>query len=172
MSATVAARAAVVRADRFDEIFREHRGRVLALCLRLTGNRALAEDALQETFLDVHRGLAAFRGEAALGTWIYRIALRAAVRLRARRPDLPIDDDPSFDPHATLEARDRVRRLQAALAALPSEQRTVLALFAVDGLTHPAIAEILGIPEGTVWSRLHSARRALRTCTAPLSNDR
>ena len=74
----------VERAAMFDEIFLAHRTRVLALCQRLCGERALAEDALQDTFLEVYKGLARFRGEAQLGTWIYRIALRTALRLRAR----------------------------------------------------------------------------------------
>jgi len=147
----------------FEQIFHVHRGRVFALCQRLCGNRALAEDAFQDTFLDVYRGLRGFRGEAQLGTWIYRIAMRTALRLRARTPT-PVDADfepPAAAPHAALEARDHARRVQAALDALPAEQRTVIALFAVEGLSHGEIAEILGVPEGTVWSRLHKARKAL-----------
>jgi RNA polymerase sigma-70 factor (ECF subfamily) len=157
---------AATRAERdaaFEEIFRAHRGRVFALCQRLCASRALAEDAFQETFLDVYKGLRSFRGESQLGTWIYRIAMRTALRVRARHP-APVDLD--FDlagvaPHDALDARDRARRVQAALDALPAEQRVVVALFAVDGLSHAEIADILGIPEGTVWSRLHKGRKAL-----------
>lgn len=154
----------IARDAAFEDIFRSHRGRVYALCLRLAGSRALAEDALQETFLDVYRGLEAFRGDSRLSTWIYRLALRTALRLRARHRDLPSDDDAptaSIDPAGALTARDRVRRLEVAVAALPAEQRTVLCLFAVEGLGHREIADILGVPEGTVWSRLHQARKAL-----------
>ena len=154
----------------FDELFRAHRGRVLALCLRLCGSRALAEDALQETFLEVYKGLHGFRGESQLGTWIYRVAMRTALRLRARHP-APVDADVELalgtsEPHAALAAREQARAVQAALDALPAEQRVVVALFAADGLGHAEIAEILGVPEGTVWSRLHKARKALAAALA------
>ena len=158
------AAAGVEREAAFDAIFEGHRARVLALCLRLTRDRGLAEDALQETFLDVYRGLPTFRGDARLSTWIYRIALRTALRLRARRPEVAADREPAaaHDPRAALDARDRCRRVEDALAALPAEQRTVVCLFAVDGLGHAEIAEILGVPEGTVKSRLFRGRRILQ----------
>lgn len=159
---------AATGADRdqaFNAIFHAHRRRVLGLCLHLCGNRALAEDALQETFIQVYKGLTGFRGEAQLGTWIYRVAMRTALRLRARQP-APVEADVEAElgvvhPHEALAARERARLVQAALTALPAEQRVVVALFAVGGLGHAEIAEILGVPKGTVWSRLHKARKAL-----------
>jgi len=155
------------RAAAFDALFRGQRERVLALCLHLTGRRADAEDAAQETFLAVHRTLPDFRGEARLTTWIFRIAVRAALQARARRHDHAEVDPVTPAPGglqataAALAARDEARRVQAALGALPAEQRAVLALFALEGLSHREIAEGLGVPEGTVWSRLHGARRRL-----------
>jgi RNA polymerase sigma-70 factor (ECF subfamily) len=149
----------------FQEIFQSHRDPVFALCCRLCGNSALAEDAVQETFVEVYKGLPLFRGEASLATWIYRVAMRTALRLRARaRPtaDAAIDATPAApDPEAALAARDDMRVVQAALDALPAEQRVVVALFSIDGLSHGEIAAILGVPEGTVWSRLHKGRKAL-----------
>jgi RNA polymerase sigma-70 factor, ECF subfamily len=163
---------AAARADRaavFDEIFVAHRARVLALCHRLCGGRALAEDALQETFLEVYKGLVGFRGDAQLATWIFRLAMRTALRLRARHP-APVEPragaEGAVELYAALAARDQARRVQAALDDLPAEQRVVIALFAVDGLRHAEIAEILGIPEGTVWSRLHQGRKALAAALA------
>jgi RNA polymerase sigma-70 factor (ECF subfamily) len=155
---------AAARAAAFDALFRALREPVLALCLHLTGRRADAEDALQEAFAQVHRGLAAFRGEARLATWVYRIALREALRSRGRRRDHaaldPETPDPSCGEAAAL-VRHEAARVGAALAALPAEHRAVLSLFALEGLGHRAIAEILGVPEGTAWSRLHAARRRL-----------
>ena len=150
----------------FQEVFRVHRDQVFRLCLRLCSQAALAEDATQETFLEVYKGLPLFREEASLGTWIYRVALRTALRLRARQSPLPDAGveavaASTFDPEAALAARDDVRAVQAALDGLPAEQRVVVALFSVDGLSHGEIAAILGIPEGTVWSRLHKGRKAL-----------
>lgn len=147
----------------FEALFRALREPVLALCLHLAGRRADAEDALQETFLAVHRALPRFRGEARLSTWVYRIAVRAALRVRARRRDGPAVDPetPGGGGAADLEARLEARRLQEAMARLPVEHRLVLSLFALEGLSHRHIAEVLGVPEGTVWSRLHAARRRL-----------
>ena len=150
----------------FEEIFQSHRDHVLGLCCRLCGNTALAEDAAQEAFVEVYKGLAHFRGEASMATWIYRVAMRTALRLRARaRPAVqtPLEAPPTAtaDPEAALAARADMRAVQAALDALPAEQRVVVALFSVDGLSHGEIATILGVPEGTVWSRLHKGRKAL-----------
>jgi RNA polymerase sigma-70 factor (ECF subfamily) len=151
------------RAEAFDHLFRALREPVLALCLHLAGRRADAEDALQETFLAVHRALPRFRGEARLSTWVYRIAVRAALRARARRREGPAVDPetPGGGGAADLEARVEARRLQGAMARLPAEHRVVLSLFALEGLSHRHIAEVLGVPEGTVWSRLHGARKRL-----------
>jgi RNA polymerase sigma-70 factor (ECF subfamily) len=148
----------------FDALYLAERERVLALCLHVTGRRADAEDALQEAFLAVHRGLGRFRAEASPSTWLHRIALRAALRVKARRRGgEPLDPElagPGLE--ADLERRSEARRITEALARLPAGLRTVLALFAVEGFTHPEIAEVLGVPEGTVWSRLHAARKRLR----------
>ena len=136
---------------------------LLGLCLHLTGRRADAEDATQEALVAVDRGLPSFRGEARLTTWAYRIAVRAALSTRARRRDgEPVDPEtPGRGGEGEMVARDEARRVAAALSRLPAEPRVVLSLFAVEGLAHAEIAEILGLPVGTVWSRLHAARRML-----------
>jgi RNA polymerase sigma-70 factor (ECF subfamily) len=114
-------------------------------------------------FLTVNSALPHFRGESRLTTWIYRIALRTALRVRARRrPSEPLDPElPGGGGEDAMRFVIEARRLAAALGRLPAEQRAVLSLFALDGLGHAAIAEILGVPEGTVWSRLHAARKRL-----------
>ncbi len=150
----------------FDVVYAEHRARVFALCLHLLRDRSEAEDALQECFLDVSRGLKGFRGEAQLSTWIYRIAIRAAFRTGARRPapSAPLDDAHAAGgpaPDEIAVARQELGRLKRALEQLGAEQRVVLSLFAVEGLGHQEIAAVLGVPVGTVWSRLHGARKRL-----------
>jgi RNA polymerase sigma-70 factor (ECF subfamily) len=159
------------RAGAFRSLFGALREPVYRLCHHLTGRPADAEDALQEVFLSVHRGLPAFRGEAGLATWVFRVALREGLRVRARRRDgVPLDDGASAQAatgtEARLEARHEARRVLAALEHLSAGQRAVLALFAVEGLGHPEIAAILGVPEGTVWSRLFAARTRLREVLA------
>ncbi|HTR55746.1 MAG TPA: RNA polymerase sigma factor [Kofleriaceae bacterium] len=144
----------------FDEIYAECHRHVHALCVGMLGNTADAQDAMQETFLAVAQALPSFRGESSAKTWVHRIAVRVAVRHRARRRDSePLDERAAVvDPipeHAETDA------MMKALAALPFEHRLVLALFAIAGLTHAEIADTLGVPEGTVWSRLHHAKRKL-----------
>jgi RNA polymerase sigma-70 factor (ECF subfamily) len=151
----------------FEAIVRQHREKILGVCMNIVGDRALAEDATQETFWAAYRALPRFRGDSSLSTWLYRIAIHASLRERSRRTrmevTLPTVIDIAESRHdETMTARLDHSRVMRAAARLPAEQRTVLALFAVDGLTHAEIANILAIPEGTVWSRLHQARKRLR----------
>jgi RNA polymerase sigma-70 factor, ECF subfamily len=151
------------------EIYESLRPRVFRVCLQLCGERTLAEDAMQNAFLAAFRGLRTFRGDAQLSTWIYRVAIREALAVRSRRPPAaeiseaaetvasgaaPLD--------AQAAARQQARAVQAAFRTLSAEHQAVLSLFAVEGLKHKQIAEVLGVPEGTVWYRLHEARKALR----------
>lgn len=147
----------------FAEIFATYRGRVFGLCRHILSTPADAEDATQETFLALHRALPAFRGDAALATYIHRIAIRVAFRYRSRNPRgagplAEVAAPPASDPFAARDEQDHVWH---ALAQLSVEHRAVLGLFAVEGLGHAEIAEVLGVPEGTVWSRLHLARKRL-----------
>ncbi|MBX7114092.1 MAG: RNA polymerase sigma factor [Myxococcaceae bacterium] len=159
---------ATEREQAFNALFTATRRDVYALCLHLCGNRSDAEDAVQECFVGVHQALPRFRGESRLSTWVYRIALRSAWQVRARHPrgredleqglgkpsDAPAPDD-------VASARQQTRQIHAAMQKLSEEHRTVLSLFAIDGLGHKQVADVLGIAEGTVWSRLHSARKRL-----------
>ncbi len=146
----------------FEAVFEESRRRVLGLCLHLTGNREDAEDAAQETFLAVHKSLSRFRGDCRISTWVYRIAIRAALRVKAKRAATEsLDVEPSSSPADPALEKERASQLRRALSRLTFEHRTVLALFSLDGLSHREIAKTLGIPEGTVWSRLHLARKKL-----------
>ncbi len=164
---------AAERDQAFARIFEHLRGPIFSLCLHLTGRRSEAEDALQETFLAIHQGLPSFRGEARVGTWAYRIAVRAALEVRARRRASSSLDEasgapaPGPDPEATATSREALARLMGALEQLSGEHRLVLSLFAVEGLDHAEIARILGVPEGTVWSRLHNARKRLAATLDP-----
>ncbi|MFP2957684.1 RNA polymerase sigma factor [Myxococcus sp. 1LA] len=158
---------AAVREDVIRRLYEGLSDKLYALCLGITRDPSDARDAVQETFLSIQRSLPQFRGDAQLSTWAYRIAVRAAVAARTRRERHCGDavDAEVVDPRArveeTVELRERQRRLDAAMHALSLEHRTVLSLFALEGLSHAQIASVLGIPEGTVWSRLHLARKRL-----------
>lgn len=154
------------REEAFAEIYAAFCEPVHGLCRSLCAP-ADADDALQETFCAVLAGLGRFRGESSLSTWIYRIAIRSAVRVRARsRRHAPVEPareraaPAAADP---LVAREEHEGIDAALARLSLEHRLVLALFAVEGLPQAEIARILGVAEGTVWSRLCRARKRLAT---------
>lgn len=161
--------ASVSRHD-FANVFREHYPYVVRLAASLTGDVDSAKDVAQDVFIAVFRGLPAFRGESSLKTWIYQITLRTAGRHSVKRKNQPATGrDFDFDELHGGESADSataLAELVAALASLPLEARTVLALVAIEGLSHEAAAEVLGVPVGTVWSRLHAARRKLALAMA------
>lgn len=148
--------------DEIERLFEEQKHRLYGLALRITGRHADAEDVLQETWLAVLRARSGFRGDSKLSTWVYQIALRTALRHKARRGHAPLDLDPSAKPsHDRLEDQEALARLLKAMSSLPAEQRIVLALSTLDDMPSSEIAEVLNLPQGTVWSRLHIARTAL-----------
>lgn len=154
------------------ELFELTRTSLYGLALRMTGRPDLADDAVQETFVDVLRGIGGFRGEARLSTWLFRVAVRAATRVaaRARRREellpgelLPGERDAGGEsPAHSAAQRDAAARILAAIAALPAPLRAVVALSALEDLRRAEVGEVLGIPTGTVDSRLHAARARLR----------
>ncbi|CAN5782659.1 hypothetical protein BH20ACT1_BH20ACT1_10250 [soil metagenome] len=140
------------------------------MAYRLTGNHADAQDLVQEVLLRVRRGLAGYR-PGSLEGWLSRITTNAfidEVRRQGRRRSeaLPDDNDPlmasSEDVEATLAATTLPEEIQAALAALPEDFRVAVVLCDVVGLRYDEIAEQIGVPVGTVRSRIHRGRRALR----------
>ncbi|MBX7116852.1 MAG: sigma-70 family RNA polymerase sigma factor [Myxococcaceae bacterium] len=158
----------VAKQHAFRLLFDSLRKSVTATCLHITGGEAEAQDAAQEAFIAIHQALPRFREEAKLSTWALQIAVHVALRTRRRqRADEPIEEaahvaDRGLSPEHGAEGRQLGRRLSLAISKLSAEQRAVLALFAVEGLSQKDIAEILVIPEGTVWSRLHAARKRLQ----------
>jgi RNA polymerase sigma-70 factor, ECF subfamily len=155
-----------------EALYHRYKRRVYGLALRIVGPSD-AEEVAQEAFIRIFRGLPKFRGDAALSTWIYRLAVNAALSHRTRRSGarLPIDDNPNeaggIETHPAAEpARgDAVlrARLERALAELPAGYRTVVVLHDVEGLEHEEIAAILDCHVGTSKSQLHKARARLRS---------
>jgi RNA polymerase sigma-70 factor, ECF subfamily len=155
----------------FEELYRAHAGRLFSLACRMLGNPADAEDLLQDIFLAAHRKLDSFRGEAALGTWLYRLATNQIldhVRSRAGRAGQVTDglEDATVLPDAGEHrlgdrAIGRID-LERALAQLPEGCRAAFVLHDVEGLEHREVAEVLGIAEGTSKSQVHKARLRLR----------
>lgn len=170
--AELGSRDASTRAAALGELYDHVGERLRALCLRVACDRTDADDAVQETFVDVMRGLSSFRAESRLSTWIFRIAIRAAMRVRNRRgrvdrrgaaqADESHAGDPALDPGVIAIEREGTERVLAAIERLDAPQRAVLALAALDDVPQTEIAAILGVPVGTVYSRLFAARENLR----------
>jgi RNA polymerase sigma-70 factor (ECF subfamily) len=157
----------------FEEVYRTHAPRLFGLICRLVG-RVEAEDLLQETFLSAHRKIGSYKGESALGTWLFRLATNLCIdHLRSRSGRWSqltegLDEgleraEPSAGP--VLGVIDRLD-LERALAALPPGARTVFVLHDVEGFEHREIAEMLGVSDGTSKSQLHRARLRLRSLLA------
>src|SRR6476620_3337794 len=156
----------------FEELYQAHAGRLFSLAVRMLGNTADAEDLLQEIYLAAHRKLESFRGESALGTWLYRLATNQIldyVRSRAARTSQLTDglDDASVlaDGLSHRLGDGAISRidLERALTSLPEGCRAAFVLHDVEGLEHSEVAEVLGIAEGTSKSQVHKARLRLRT---------
>ena len=155
----------------FDELYRKHYRRVYSICLRMTGNVAEAEDLTQEVFIQLHRKLGSFRGEAAFTTWLHRLTVNQVLmhfRKRSVRSELTTDDgevpdsvDPDTINPEAMPIVDRIA-LESAISKLPRGYRTVFVLHDVEGYEHEEIAKLLGCSAGTSKSQLHKARLKLR----------
>ena len=154
-----------------DTLLRRHYDRLHALCRRVTGNDADGQDACQEALIAIVRGLDGFDGRSAFGTWAYRVATNACLdelRRRRRRPEPMAPDEPtsagSGAGRVAVDGADAVATrvdLDAALATLVPEFRVAVVLRDLCGLSYDEIAEVVGVPAGTVRSRISRRRSAL-----------
>lgn len=158
---------ATVDPAEFARMVRTYDDRLRGLAYRLLGDRDAMDDAMQEAYVKAYRALPSFRADADLGTWLYRITYNCCIdelRRRGRRPRPSELDDRvvPVSPDGTV-AVDASRDLIAALATLTPELRATVVLVDAEGLGHTEAGRILGVAPGTVASRLHRARAALRT---------
>lgn len=156
-------------AGSFGRFFRETSRRAFAFALQLAGNRDDAMDIVQEAYLRLHGRWAECAGPEKAAAWLYTIIRNLAIdhlRRRARRSEAEIDGrilaSPQEGPEADAARSERARRLWAAIAGLPPEQREILLLRDWHGLNYSEIAEVLGLSLGTVSSRIHHARQKVR----------
>jgi len=150
-------------------LYHRYKRRVFGLVTRIAGPGD-AEEVAQEVFVRIYRGLSRFRGDSALGTWIYRLSVNAALSHVTRRPR-PAESEEALSTVAAPSSAERdprvAQRLEAALSALPSGYRAVLVLHDVEGLSHEECADILGCQVGTSKSQLHKARARMRELLGP-----
>lgn len=151
----------------FDELMRAHEDRVFSICLRMLRDREAALDATQDTFVTVFRKADRFAGRSAFSTWLYRVAVNVCYdhsRRSRRNFTEPLSDirEPAdasaADGFASAELRPD---LEAALQAIPPEFRAAVVLSDVEGLALQTVADALGVPVGTVKSRVFRGRRLL-----------
>ena len=156
----------------FEEMYKRYGSRLYTVAYRMTGSAADAEDLVQDIFLQVYRRLDTFRGEAALGTWLHRLAVNACLdfvrskqgrrqRVTDSADDLDALEAPAAGPWRPDAALDRMD-LERAIAQLPPSYRRAFLLHDVEGLEHHEIGATLGIAEGTSKSLVFKARTRLR----------
>lgn len=169
----------------FGELVLRYQDRLFNAVLRIVDNPDDALDVVQDTFVNAYVSLASFKGDAEFYTWLYRIAFNNSVSLKRRRKILVSldgnrDGEGGIDPHdpsevtqpgVALERSEEDAALQVALNRLSPEHRSVLVLKDIEGLKYEEIAEVVGVPIGTVRSRIHRARLELREMLEPGSKD-
>jgi RNA polymerase sigma-70 factor (ECF subfamily) len=151
----------------FEALYREHAGRVFALCLRLSGDRTRATDLTQDVFVRCWEQLGSFRGESAFGSWLYRLAVnlvwstnRGDRRREARV--LPVENPGALEGRREMPPPGLRLDLERAIALLPDGAREVFVLYDIEGYHHEEIARMTGIAIGTSKAQLFRARRLLR----------
>jgi RNA polymerase sigma-70 factor (ECF subfamily) len=158
----------------FNDLVTLYQDQLFALVVRMVPDRDQASDVTQEAFFSAYRNLAGFRG-GSVKSWLNRIAVNAAMdtqRARKRRPVQPYPEledeswqppaDEAADPVTTALTLERTTILNAALATITADQRTAIVLFDVEGYDYQEIADMTGVSLGTVKSRIHRGRLALR----------
>ena len=171
-------------AGAFDHLVESTQNRLFASILRIVGSRDETLDVLQDTYLKVFRNIHRFQRGCSFYTWVYRISVNQAIsyRRKKRLPSLsfgwrgdnsgeqdmdPTDPDSAESPLEKLLVEERNVFIERALNALPPAQRAVLVMCDFDGLKYDEIADVLGVPIGTVRSRIHRAREELRKKLEP-----
>lgn len=164
------------RTEAFGQLVRRYQNRLYNTLVHVLGSADEALDVSQDAFVHAFRKLESFRGEAAFYSWLFRIAINAAVSrkrktkrvkasIEAGKENLgtePVDEHPTASPSHALEQHERQELVREALAQLSEEFRTVLVLKEIEGLKYEEIARIIECPIGTVRSRIHRARAELR----------
>lgn len=176
-----AAKAGDARA--MEQLLAQHEPRIYRFGLRMCGNEDDAREVLQETLLATFKNLGAFRGDAQLSTWLYQVARSFCIKQRRRHEGepaehTPLDDvavrrvaDDASGSDARTHARQVGEVIQAALSALPIEQREAIVLRDVEGLSTEDAAQVVGIEEQALKSRLHRGRMALKQNLAAVLED-
>ena len=163
----------VMRASRgdtgaFEDLYRQHVGRVYGLCLRMTGQPETAEDLTQDTFVSAWRSLAGYEGRSSFSTWLHRIAVNAVLAKRRSpqgRNEVSMTDDAGeqieFEAEAPMDEATPID-VERAISGLPPGARDIVVLHGIYGYSHEEAAGMLGVAVGTCKAQLHRARHLMR----------
>ncbi|HEY5647625.1 MAG TPA: RNA polymerase sigma factor [Pseudomonadales bacterium] len=146
----------------FEALYRQTCSLVYGLCLRLTANRALAEECVQQTYVQAWRHLQAFRGDSSVTTWLHRIAVNE-VRAQFRRESRHDSEEITEGPIGAGTDVGQIMDMERAISTLPERARAVFVLVGVYGYPHEEAAALLGMAVGTSKAHFHHARRQLRS---------
>ena len=168
--------------DAFEILVRRHQKAIFNLVYRMLGDYDEAAEISQEVFLSAYRSIGQFRGDANFSTWLYRIALNHASTRRRnlakwQQRTVPIDatetaNEQQLDPAETLEQKEIQEQVQKALNGLEPRDAMIILLKDLQDVPYEEVARVLEVPVGTVKSRLHRARQALKARLAPYFNAR
>ena len=160
----------------FGTLVSRYEDRLFNTVVRLVDNAEDARDVVQEAFLHAYQSLHAFKGDSLFFTWLYRIAVNTAISMKRKKRHVlriqpggedkntidPLDPSESTQPGHSLEMAEEERKVHDALSKLSEEHRAVLILKDMEGMKYEDMAEVLGVPIGTIRSRLHRARLEIR----------
>ena len=160
----------------FEQLYREYSDGVFHVAMRVVSDSSLAQDVLQEVFIVVFRRIETWRGDGSLKSWLYQITVRSALRARRRRPlTRDFENEEEGAPPAVHDPPPPEADFRAAvdreIRRLPTRARMVFVMHVVEGLTHPEIARILEVDEGTSKSQLHYARSLLKRRLARFARE-
>jgi RNA polymerase sigma-70 factor (ECF subfamily) len=167
-SADLVARCQAGDVEAFGTLYRAHAARIYALASRMAGSPDEGEDLMQEIFMQAFRKLGSFKGESAIGTWLYRLALNHCLDfVRSKQAKMEnvtdtLDGETSIEPAARRDTPIARIDLERAIERLPTGCREVFVLHDIEGFDHKEVADALGIAEGTSKSQVFKARMKLR----------
>lgn len=168
----------------FGELVRRYQDRLFNTVYRLVDNADDAQDVVQDTFINAYQSLDSFKGDSLFFTWLYRIAVNTAISFKRKRRAMvridsggsnpliePLDPSEMTRPGHAMEQVEQEQKIQQALGRLSAEHRAVLVMKDMEGQKYEDMADLLGVPIGTIRSRLHRARLELREVLEQMENE-
>jgi RNA polymerase sigma-70 factor (ECF subfamily) len=152
----------------FEQFYQQYAGRIYALCLRLTGNMAMAEEATQEVFIQVWRKIDTFSGKSTIYTWLHRVATNTTISYLRKQKNwlnkvISTEGNENFSYEESWSPAPDLSRLDKLIMRLPERARLVFVLHAVEGYRHEDIARQLRISTGTSKAQFHRAKNLIKT---------